>query len=56
MRFHGVKNKNIPRWDKQLYRIFGVEGLATKVMNYNKPPSNPSASTGSVKINCDAAL
>ena len=56
MRFHGVKKKNIPRWDKQLYRIFGVEGLATKAMNYKKPPSNPSASTGSAKINCDSPV
>ena len=56
MRFHGVKKKNIPRWDKQLYRIFGVEGLATKAMNYKKTPSNPSASTGSVKINCDSPV
>ena len=56
MRFHGVKKKNIPRWDKQLYRIFGVEGLATKAMNYKKPRSNPSESTGSVKINCDSPV
>ncbi len=56
MRFHGVKKKNIPRWDKQLYRIFGVEGLATKAMNYKKSPSNPSESTGSVKINCDSPV
>ena len=56
MRFHGVKKKNIPRWDKQLYRIFGVEGLATKAMNYKKTRSNPSASAGSVKINCDSPV
>ena len=56
LRFHGVKKQNIPRWDKQLYRIFGVEGLATKAKNYKKPPSNPNASTGSVKINCDSPV
>ena len=56
LRFHGVKKQNIPRWHKQLYRIFGVEGLATKAKNNKKTSSNPSASTGPVKINCDSPV
>ena len=58
LRFHGVKKKNIPKWDSAFYRIFGVKGLATRAMDYKKPPKNLNrdASTGSVKINCDSPV
>ena len=42
--------------DKSLYKIFGIEELAPKALNYKKPSSNKEANSGSVKINCDSPV
>ena len=51
-----IKTKDLPRWDIELERAFGIPNLATDARNYKKPPSNPNVSTGSIKINCDSPV
>ncbi len=52
----GKRENKVNLWDKRLENIYGIPNLASDAINYKKAPSNPNASTGSVKINCDSPV
>ena len=52
----GKRENKVRIWDNKLENVFGVPNIASDAINYKKPPSNPNASTGSVKINCDSPV
>ena len=52
----GKRENKVRIWDNKLENTFGIPNLASDAINYKKAPSNPNASTGSVKINCNSAV
>ena len=52
----GMTRKQLESFDRGLYKIFGIEGLAINARNYKKQPSKPKTSKGAVKINCNSLV
>ena len=56
IRSYSTSKSNRPIWDKKLEQVYGIPNLYSNAFTKPKKVTNPNATTGSVKINCDSPV